>query len=130
MLKNKILETLDSTIKESLTKDKKILELETKIVSLKGEIESYSRKLDNAKKKKEWEIEKACNEAVKETEEKLVDANLARIDSEARFETYEKFDSKTDRDKAQDNLATLIAGLAKMIEAPSVQPDVHIHATK
>lgn len=112
--KNAIDDAYTSDLKERLE------EYESKVIGLLADLKI-------AKKQKEWELEKACNDVRKELEEKCFKADLARVDAEARLEAYESFDSKTDRDQAQAHLTILISGVADMLKNSPKAPDVHVH---
>ena len=60
-------------------------------------------------------IEKARIDTRKELEADLVAADAARIDAEARLATYEKMDTKEERDAAAANMSKLIGGVANML---------------
>ena len=99
---------------------------------LEAEISALKKKLDHRQEERKWKIEKATQEVKDKMSKQLVEADLARVDAEARLEAYEKFDSKEDHEAAMEHLNTLIGSLAEMIKNPQTYtpPDIHINVPR
>lgn len=105
--------------------DKLNFEHEKEVSRLKFEIEKL-------KEGNQAAIDKAVQKIKDEMRQDAVDSDLARVDAEARLETYEKMDNKDDHEQVMAHLTTLIEALSENIKNPPEVnlPDITVNVPK
>jgi len=87
------------------------------------EIHKKDFKIEELQKKKDWEIEIACNLVRKELEQQIIDADLAAAKAETALEVYKSVDNKEERKANAENFTKLIDGI---VSAASSSPTINV----
>jgi len=97
------------------------------------EIQDLNVQLADAKAEKAWQIESAKNSIRVALEKDCFESDLARVEAEARLETFKEMDRADDREASKANLATLIEGIIEAAKKEAPAPVVNVlcpHSTK
>lgn len=100
------IESLKTSLEAQKTNYK---DLELKFSQYKWETE---QKASLASRESAIKVEETKNEIRKEMQKALIESDLKRVEAIAKLETYEKLDTKTEREAIRQMLDKAIAGLS------------------
>jgi hypothetical protein len=81
----------------------------------KVEIDRLLNQIDRLKETQQFELEKAKFQKAKEMEKALMESDITRVKAQTALETYQKMDSKDDREHMRKMLDKAITSLGQRI---------------
>lgn len=112
----------DKSIESAYSKrefDIKIAEAKQTLTSeYMGRLNQLKQEASNFEKEKALAVESAKNEIRLELTKACIESDLKRVEAETALRTYEKVDTKTEKENLQKNFQTLLGGVVDSMKPP------------